>query len=114
MAQWWPVRVTDLVVMALRSLGAVLAGALVAALGAERPAAAATPASNVVTPVDYWADCWPDATTAGCYDAVLSDINYARSLEGVVPMTLPSHFADLDAARQIFVVTNLERSDRGL
>src|SRR4051812_36252677 len=97
--------------VALRSLGAALACALVASLSAALPAAAATPAGNVATPVDYWPACWPDATTVGCYDAVRIDINYARSLEGVAPMVLPGHFAALDPARQMFVVTNLERSD---
>src|SRR3954466_4147705 len=99
---------------ALRSLGAALAFAVVASLSAALPAAADTPATNVATPVDYWPACWPDATTVACYDAVLSDINYARSLEGLPPMVLPVHFAALDPARQTFVVTNLERSDRGL
>jgi len=99
---------------ALRSLGAALAFAVVASLSAALPAAADTPATNVATPVDYWPACWPDATTVACYDAVLSDINYARSLEGLTPMVLPVHFAALDPARQTFVVTNLERSDRGL
>src|SRR3954454_12552612 len=108
-------RTTDVVVMAaLRTLGAALAFAVVASLSAALPAAADTPATNVATPVDYWPACWPDATTVACYDAVLSDINYARSLEGLTPMVLPVHFAALDPARQTFVVTNLERSDRGL
>ena len=100
--------------VALRSLGAALACAVVASLSAALPAAADVPAGNVATPVDYWPACWPDATTVSCYDAVLSDIDYARSLEGVAPMVLPGDFAALDAARQTFVVTNLERSDRGL
>jgi hypothetical protein len=115
MAQRWPERATDvLVVVALRSLGAALACAVVAALSAALPAAADTPPANVVTPVDYWPACWPDATTTSCYAAVLTDIDYARSLEGVSPLLLPAHFAALDPARQTFVVTNLERSDRGL
>src|SRR3954454_20827191 len=115
MAQRWLDRTTDVVVMAaLRSLGAALAFAVVASLSAALPAAADTPATNVATPVDYWPACWPDATTVACYDAVLSDINYARSLEGLTPMVLPVHFAALDPARQTFVVTNLERSGRGL
>src|SRR4051812_34407087 len=99
---------------ALRSLGAALAFAVMASLSAAPPAAADTPATNVATPVDYWPACWPDATTMACYDAVLTDISYARSLEGLTPMVLPVHFAALDPARQTFVVTNLERSDRGL
>lgn len=99
---------------ALRSLGAALAFALAASLSAALPAAAAAPAGNVATPVDYWPACWPDATTVACYDAVLAAIDYARTLEGLTPMVLPVHFAALDPARQMFVVTNLERSDRGL
>src|SRR5437660_6758168 len=97
-----------------RGLGAALACAVAAYLSVALPAAADAPATNVVTPVDYWPACWPVGASAACYDAVLTDINYARSLEGIGPMLLPVHFADLDPARQMFVITNLERSDRGL
>src|SRR4051812_38492571 len=96
---------------ALRSLGVALACALVASASASLPAAAASPTGNIATPVDYWPACWPDATAVACYDTVLMDINYARSLEGLTPMVLPVHFGALDPARQMFVVTNLERSD---
>ena len=114
MAQPCPLCVTDVVVMAPRTLGAALACAVVAALCVAMPAAAGSPVTNVVAPVDYWPACWPDATTAACDNAVLADIAYARALEGVGPMVLPTHFAGLDPGRQVFVITNLERSDRGL
>ena len=103
--------------VSLRGLGAVLAcavAAVAAPLAVALPVLAATPPVNVVAPVDCWPACWPDASTAGCYVAVLADINYARTLDGVAPMVLPGNFAALDPARQTFVVTNLERSDRGL
>ena len=64
--------------VALRSLGAALACAVVASLSAALPAAADVPAGNVATPVDYWPACWPDATTVSCYDAVLSGKGLAQ------------------------------------
>ena len=73
------------------------------------------PSQNVAPSPGYWSTC----TTAGsssqtCYDAALAAINHARSLEGVPPMQLPSDFGSLTVAEQTFVVTNLERVDRGL
>jgi hypothetical protein len=53
-------------------------------------------------------------TSQGCTDAEVAAINHARSLEGVGPMTLPTGFVSLTPAQQTFVVSNLERVDRGL
>lgn len=91
---------------------AVLSGGSAAAGTAAVPLV--NPSANVTLPVDYWTACWPDAATASCSQALLADIDYARGLEGVRPMVLPSDFAQLDPGRQTFVVTNLERVDRGL
>src|SRR5437764_9780047 len=97
-----------------RVLGAAVALAVAAVTVSALPALAATPAQNIESPVDYVQTCWTAPNAPECYAAVLADIDYARSLEGVAPMVLPARFASLDAARQAFVVTNLERVDRGL
>ena len=52
--------------------------------------------------------------TAGCIDSVLHNINYARSLEGLGPLVLPLDYATDPAAVQLLVLTDEERSDRGL
>ncbi|HVT22146.1 MAG TPA: hypothetical protein VHE57_12250 [Mycobacteriales bacterium] len=49
-----------------------------------------------------------------CLQRALSAINNARAAEGVRPMVLPKNYKKLSIARQTFVVTNLERVDRGL
>jgi hypothetical protein len=49
-----------------------------------------------------------------CRTAVLAAIDRARAAEGVKPMALPAGFAAMDIVEQLFVVTNLERVDRGL
>lgn len=89
-------------------------GVILGAGAAAVPATATTPQGNVGLPVDFWPVCDLGPTSAACTDAVLTDVDYARSLEGVGPMLLPAGFASLDPGRQVFVVTNLERVDRGL
>ena len=49
-----------------------------------------------------------------CDIAVLADINAARAAEGVGPMVLPTNYENLSLPQQILVVTNLERTGRGL
>jgi hypothetical protein len=44
----------------------------------------------------------------------LGGLDALRASEGVIPMSLPTDFATLTAAEQIFVLTNLERIDRGI
>jgi len=100
-------------------LGALVAVVLLggsAIADATTPAAGALtdPVENVTVSVDYWPSCWPTTTSAACRDALLADIDEARSREGVAPMLLPAGFDQLDPGRQAFVVTNLERVDRGL
>jgi hypothetical protein len=50
----------------------------------------------------------------GCTAYYLRAIDAARAAEGVGPMDLPTNWARLTAAEQLFVVTDLERVDRGL
>jgi hypothetical protein len=49
-----------------------------------------------------------------CDKAALRDFDKVRATEGLAPMTLPNGFATLPAARQLLVLTNIERVDRGL
>jgi hypothetical protein len=75
----------------------------------------ADPATNVPPTPDYWPTCSSSgAGSQTCIDAVVAAIDNARALEGVGPMALPSGFAAMSPAVQTFVVSNLERVDRGL
>jgi hypothetical protein len=49
-----------------------------------------------------------------CDRAALRDFDRVRATEGLAPMSLPTDFARLTAARQLLVLTNIERVDRGL
>ncbi len=73
------------------------------------------PRRNVAASPDYIDQC----ATAGpndkqCVKQSLQAINNARAAEGVRPMVLPRNYAKLSIVRQTYVVTNLERVDRGL
>lgn len=77
--------------------------------------ATSNPALNVPPNPNYWTTCSSQgAASAACTDAVVQAINNARAAEGVGPLTLPSGFAQMAPAVQTFVVSNLERVDRGL
>jgi len=115
-----------------------LAGALVCVIAAVAPAVAATtaaaatrhrkpsrtthpraraasdPLSNrSLSPATLW-NCQVNPAGAACVKPVLDAINRAHSAEGVPAMRLPSNFAALSQPRQLFVIANLERTDRGL
>ena len=100
------------------ALGVALSAAVGMLVGVSAPASAAglaDPAQNVPESPSYWPTCsQAGATSQTCFDAVVAAINHARSLEGVAPMVLPAGFASLSPAQQTFVVSNLERVDRGL
>jgi hypothetical protein len=73
------------------------------------------PAHNVAPKPQYAADCAHGrSNSAACIKHALAAINRARSLEHVRPMILPGNFTKLTFAEQTFVVTDLERVDRGL
>ncbi len=55
-----------------------------------------------------------DDTSAQCIDSVLHNINYARSLEGLGPMVLPSTYASDTVPVQQLIIADEERGDRGL
>jgi hypothetical protein len=89
---------------------AVGAGAI-GAIAAATPASASTtnPAANITPPQPLCGDL-----SAACIATDLADIDAARAQEGVGPMSLPSDFATLSGPEQELVVTNAERTDRGL
>ena len=75
----------------------------------------ADPATNVPPTPDYWPTCSMNGgSSQTCINAVVTAIDNARALEGVGPMVLPTGFATMSTAVQTFVVSNLERVDRGL
>jgi hypothetical protein len=55
-----------------------------------------------------------DDTSAACMYSLLHNIDYARSLEGVGPMILPTDYDQLTIPQQFLAVFNLERTARGL
>ena len=55
-----------------------------------------------------------DDHSAGCIDSILHNINYARSLEGLGPLVLPSGYATDPVPEQQLILTDEERGDRGL
>ncbi len=76
----------------------------------------ADPPQNVAAQLNpsFYCPTTVNDTSAPCIDAYLHDINYARSLEGVASMVLPTDYASLDVPTQQLVIANLERGDRGL
>ena len=117
-------RISLAVAAAVVGAGLTAAVAPVAAVAAPYPhatratttgTAPSDPATNVPPTPDYWPACAASgANSQTCINAVVTAINHARSLEGVGPMVLPSGFASMSTAQQTFVVSNLERVDRGL
>ena len=98
-----------------------LASTLVAVTTAPVPASATgiVPPSNPSVNVSpqVMPDCTltpVDDTSAGCIDSVLHNINYARSLEGLGPMVLPSGYATDTVPMQQLIIADEERGDRGL
>ena len=72
------------------------------------------PASNLPVPScpSYSSSNYVD--TPQCVEVYLAAIDAARAAEGIGPMNLPSNWYSLTPSEQTFVVTNLERVDRGL
>jgi hypothetical protein len=97
-----------------------LALPLAADLTTAQPASAAgvlppaNPAASIPSPAALTQACYGGGTTATCQAAALSAIDAARADEGVGPLNLPTNYDSLPADEQLFVVVNLERTDRGL
>jgi hypothetical protein len=99
---------------------AVISGAGLLSVGAGEAAAAglvppANPTTSVPPQVMPACSVSPvDDNSAGCIDSVLHNINYARSLEGLGPLVLPSTYASDPVPVQQLILADEERGDRGL
>jgi hypothetical protein len=73
----------------------------------------ANPASNIPTAL-YENGCYSASTDWECAAQDLFAINTGRTSEGLGPMILPTGYSAMSIQEQQWVVTNLERGDRGL
>jgi hypothetical protein len=96
--------------------GAAGIGAAIAVLSAAPvDAGASNPSASVPPQVMPHCTTSPvDDDSLPCIDSVLHNINYARNLEGLGSMVLPSGYAGDSPAVQQLIVTDEERGDRGL
>lgn len=97
---------------------AALLIALGATAGALGPAgtsqAANAPVLNDIPPTPAMVAACATTSVSACNSAALSSINFARRQEGLDPLALPANFASLTTNNQIVVITNAERTSRGL
>jgi hypothetical protein len=93
--------------------GAPFLGSLVSP-AAPSSLALGNPPANVPPNPNFLNSCYPHTTGATCMTKVIQATTNARAAEGLGPMALPSNFNSLTPAQQIFVITNIERVDRGL
>ena len=93
--------------------GAPFLGSLVTPATAGK-SALGTPAANVPPSPNFLNACYPHNTSATCMTQVIQATTNARAAEGLGPMVLPGNFASLTPAQQSFVITDIERVDRGL
>ena len=78
------------------------------------PTGTGHPAHNIAAKPAYKTACANfHSNSAACITKALAAINRARSFEHVRPMILPDNFTKLSFAEQTFVISNLERVDRG-
>ena len=99
------------------TLGVVSTAAVMATMGFAASVVVGTSAASAATsqsvgilpPANPASNCSP----SGALTTSLQQIDYCRSLENVGPLTLPSNYASLNIPDQLFVVTNLERVNRG-
>ena len=120
-APTWRARRVDTGARRASRLAAGIGSAVVVVSAAPVPAGASgiLPPSNpsVSVPPQVMPACSlspVDDTSAGCTDSILHNINYARSLEGLGPLVLPSDYASDPVAVQQLILTDEERGDRGL
>ena len=78
--------------------------------------AAYNPPYNIAPAVPWGTACGSGSynESGACVSVILYDINQARAQESLPPMVLPVNFSLLTGAEQVFVITNLERTARGL
>lgn len=86
------------------------------ATATARAAGLADPVRNrtLVVPTDGPCRLIGSPSSLTCQQAWVTNINSARTAEHVRPLVLPHTWRTLSPARQVFVLTNLERVDRSL
>jgi len=73
------------------------------------------PAASIAASPDFTSTCRQDSTeSAACIAAAEQATTAARAAEGLGAMVLPSDYPTLSPAEQLFVLTDIERVDRGL
>jgi hypothetical protein len=90
---------------------------LLVAAGMSAAAAVPQPKQNIQPTPNFMNACIGQGVTSeACLSDTVAAINSARADEAMLryPLLLPDNFRSLSAARQLFVVLNLERVDRGL
>ena len=97
----------------------VAAVALILPLSPRHRAGAAivppqNPPANIVPAPDYFGPCGSVAQPNPYCPTGLTTVYGDRQVEGVSPMSLPSTWSTLTPPEQLFVLTNLERIDRGI
>jgi len=74
-----------------------------------------SPAANIAESPNFAATCRQTGTeSAPCIAATEQATAAARAIEGLGAMVLPSDYTALSPAEQLFVLTDIERVDRGL
>ena len=71
------------------------------------------PSANIYPNQEYNGPCAGLSPAAAACPVGLSALDSDRQVEGIVPMSLPTTFSSLTPQEQGFVLTNLERVDRG-
>src|SRR4051794_21154217 len=98
----------------LASAALILLGTFGLPAHATTAASPKHPKHNIAAKPDYRRACASYRSNSnGCVTKALAAIDRARAMEHVRPMILPDNFTTLSYAEQTFVVTNLERVDRG-
>ncbi len=88
-------------------------GSLVSPAPATSPALS-NPQTNVPPSPNFLNACYPHTTSSSCLSKVIQATTNARAGEGLGAMALPQNFNALTPAQQLFVITDIERVDRGL
>ena len=82
--------------------------------GAATPTSTGNPSASIPPTPDFLDVCYPHTTSTTCTDEVVQATDTARAQEGLGPLHLPGDFSVLSPAEQLFVLTDIERVDRGL
>ena len=72
------------------------------------------PPANIAPDPNFYSTCYSQGIASlACTQATVAALDHARATEGLGPLMLPTDWAALNGAEQIFVLTNLERVARG-